>query len=82
MLVQKNVVKKASDQVLARIYCHDQIPRRWKRPAGAGRLGLSHWAGPSVTGVSGVTGCRAAPKIPATKVKMRPNQKGTSNVRS
>ena len=32
--------------------------------------------------VSRITECRAAPKIPATKVKTRPDQKGTSNLGS
>ncbi len=31
MLVWKKM-KKASDQVLARIYCNDQFPQRWKGP--------------------------------------------------
>src|SRR5258708_31412822 len=29
------------------------VPPEMERPLGAGRLGLSHWAGPSVTGSAG-----------------------------
>ena len=29
------------------------VPPETERPLGAGRLGLSHWAGPSVTGSAG-----------------------------
>jgi len=49
---EKNV-KKASDQVLARIYCNDWLPQRWESPQGPADLGSAIGLAPQSLGLLG-----------------------------
>src|SRR6266446_9616949 len=46
-------MKKAGDQVLARIYCYDWFPRRWKGPWGPADLGSAIGLAPQSPGLLG-----------------------------